>query len=234
MLTSCQNKTYSNSNFYFDTFCSWNFTSDEETNLNINSLIKKINILSDAYNTNDSLININYLNNHQDEFVEVDPLLIELLKKSLELQEYSNGLFNPLIGGLSNKMKNEMDKGSLLSNSNIEEEISIMNSSKIEFLDNKVKLSGGAQIDVGAIAKGFVLEKIYKSCEFKKSYYIFNFGESSILLGKPTKNSNFNIHQGEIIEYRSQDYIGVESVKYSSVSRENIRGVFRAHRPFYK
>ena len=64
--------------------------------------------------------------------------------------------------------------------------------------DNKVKIEGGAKIDLGAIAKGYVLEQIYKKFEFKSKQFLFNFGTSSIILGLSDAYNDFNVHYNNI------------------------------------
>ena len=197
ILTSCKTIKYENQLFCFDTICNYSFVSNEENGKNIELYIDKMNKLCDSFNEYNNITNV-YTINNSDDFVLVDSNLFDIIKVSLEIKDKTNGYFNPLIGGLSFLYKKYMEKNELPSEGEIKNELEIINNSKIILKDNKVKIEGGAKIDLGAIAKGYVLEQIYKKFEFKSKQFLFNFGTSSIILGLSDAYNDFNVHYNNI------------------------------------
>ena len=112
--------------------------------------------------------------------------LVQLIYESIRLCEKTNGYFNPLIGRLSHLWKEsiESDEPYTLSNEVIVNELEIMNSSKIVIEGNTILIEGLANLDLGAIAKGYATNK---AKEYLKSVnvngYMINAGASSVTLG---------------------------------------------------
>lgn len=112
--------------------------------------------------------------------------LIELVKESIKLCEKTNGYFNPLIGRLSHLWKEsiESDKPYILSEELIQSELEIMNSSQIIIEGNTISINGLANIDLGAIAKGYATNKVKEYLDsVNVKGYLINAGSSSVTLG---------------------------------------------------
>ena len=136
-----------------------------------------------------------YTLNHTNEKVEISKDLYRLLKRAKELQEIK--YFNPLIGSLSNKWKEALnptkDSGlepRVLSQAEIDEELAKINSSELKIEETAqgyfAQRVGEAQIDLGAIAKGYALDECLNKlehCTGDTDDYLFNLGNSSILTG---------------------------------------------------
>ena len=77
--------------------------------------------------------------------------------------------------------------------STIDEELLKIASSSLELLSSTtVKRSGDAEIDLGAVAKGFALDKVKSYLDKKNiSKYLVDCGCSSILLGEKPNGENF-------------------------------------------
>ena len=192
-LTSC-NKEIKRNSFYFDTYSETRlFEGNEEDLDNIDELFLKIDRLTDNYRSRN--INNVYTINNTTEPVEVDSKLYEVLKASfcncLEPLNY----FNPLCGSLSKKWKESLENNVVLPQAIIDEELLKMASTSVEFLENnQIKKTGDAEIDLGAVAKGYALDKVkqyFDGKNYKK--YLVDAGASSILLGEKNGGKKFKI-----------------------------------------
>lgn len=192
-LASCAKEIKRNS-FYFDTYTETRLFEGEESNLkDINQIFLKIDKLSDNFNARD--INNVYIINNSTENVQIEPELYKLLELSFSNDLSSLKYFNPLCGSLSKKWKNSLEKGEILDNSTITSELEKMNATTLEFLgNNTVKKTGEAEIDLGAVAKGFALDKIKEYLDEKEiSKYLIDAGSSSLLLGEKSGGKDFKI-----------------------------------------
>ena len=192
-LTSC-NKEIKRNSFYFDTYTETKlFEGNEEDLDNIDELFLKIDRLTDNYRSRN--INNVYTINNTSEPVEVDSKLYEVLKASfcncLEPLNY----FNPLCGSLSKKWKESLENNTVLPQAIIDEELLKMASTSVEFLENnQIKKTGDAEIDLGAVAKGYALDKVKQYLDGKNyKKYLVDAGASSILLGEKNGGKKFKI-----------------------------------------
>ena len=192
-LTSC-NKELKRNSFYFDTYTETRlFEGSEEDLDNIEDLFLRVDRLTDNYRSRN--INNVYTINHTSDPVEVDARLYEVLKASfcncLEPLNY----FNPLCGSLSKKWKESLENKAVLSQATIDEELLKMASTSVQFLENNhVKKTGDAEIDLGAVAKGYSLDLVKQYLDEQKySKYLIDAGQSSILLGEKNGGKKFKI-----------------------------------------
>lgn len=182
-LTSCNASTsmIEESAFYFDTYIDVKmYEGTKEEAKEIINTFKKYSLISDNYKESSELSKINSSN----EEVKVSKELYDLLKATFSYDKAVN--FNPLCGSLSKRWKESLEKKEVLDEVAIKEELDKMNSSSLSFLDNNiVKRSGEASIDLGAIAKGYTLDKVYDYFVSKNyKHYLVNAGNSSLLLGE--------------------------------------------------
>ncbi len=196
----------------------------------IPSLLDKYDQLSDNYHQKGNENSVYTLNETNDE-VTVSNDLHDLLEKALELKTATNGYFEPLIGKLSKLWKESLKNKQVLSQSVIEEELDKINNSELILLDEATQRMGQAEIDLGAIAKGYALDKVKEYLDAKEEkQYLINAGNSSILLGeKNTKSGLFNVG----LKYYNNAYlslkncfIGASGVQEQGVS---IDGVTYSH-----
>lgn len=193
-------------------------------------IIKNVDAISDAYNKRDvtSVYDINATN----ERIEISKDLYDLLNQSLNIKEKAKYI-NPLIGSLTKKWKESLNKNEVLSDSIIQEELTKINNSSLilEVEDNKyyAQRVGDALIDVGAVAKGFAIDKAQ---EYLKEHtdpeyeYLIDAGGSSVLLG-----NNFD-HKHSISSFKiklkdlSKDsylYLNNCYVSTSGISEQGVR-----------
>ena len=179
---------------YFDTYADIKLFEGEEQNLgDLSYILKKYSKITDNYLETD-LANI-YTINNSSEPVEVSEELYKVLEQTKDLEE-DLSYFNMMIGSLSKKWKEAIAEKHVLSNEIILSELEKINSSSLTLLDgNKVQKNGLAEIDLGAIAKGFGLDAVKAELKNKNiSKYIVDAGSSSILLGeKDTEDGLFTI-----------------------------------------
>ncbi len=192
-LSSCQKEIKRNS-FYFDTYTETRLYEGSEEDLSeINKIFSKIDKLTDNFKERD-LNNVYKINNSL-ENVQVEPELYEVLQASfcdcLDPLNY----YNPLIGSLSKKWKNSLENKGILDQTTIDLELAKMASTSVQFLeDNFVKKTGEAEIDLGAVAKGYALDKVKQYLDSKNyTKYLVDAGSSSILLGEKNGGKDFKI-----------------------------------------
>lgn len=149
--------------------------------------------------------------------------LVELLSESIKLSEKTNGYFNPLIGRLSHLWKDSIqsDTPYILDEELVENELKIMNESQIIIEGNTISIKGDANVDLGAIAKGYATNKAKEYLEsVNVKSYIINAGASSVTLGDKG-DDEFNIGLSKPLESglikkvrKSNISIGTSSYKH--------------------
>ena len=196
LLLSCtnNNKELNRKDFYFDTVISSTiYNSSDEHLTRINDMYSIYDKLSDNYLKRD-INNVYTINNSSDEVI-VDSKLYELLKLSYDIN-LEIDYFNILCGTLAKKYKEANNENKKLDEEIVNEELNNIKTTSIEFKENNVvRKSGKAEIDLGGIVKGYVLDKVKDYFSSNNiSSYIIDAGSSSILLGnKNTKDGLFTI-----------------------------------------
>ena len=192
-LSSCQKEIKRNS-FYFDTYTETRLYEGSTEDLSeINKIFSKIDKLTDNFRERD--LNNVYKINNSTESVQVEPELYEVLRASfcdcLDPLNY----YNPLIGSLSKKWKNSLENKAILDQETINLELNKMATTSVQFLEeNNVKKIGEAEIDLGAVAKGYALDKVKQYLDSKNyTKYLVDAGSSSILLGEKNGGKDFKI-----------------------------------------
>ena len=202
----------------FDTVVTMVFYDDANYKTYYNDIKAKfneINRISDDFNMNTDKNNVYVLNDKRE--VE-SSLLKDMLTKAIELKEETNGYFNPFIGRLTHKWKDAIKNNNVLSSTEIEEELSLMNNTTISFDGDIIKLEGQGNIDLGAFAKGYALEWAKNYLDEKKvdKYYI-NCGSSSIYVANKELNISLSkpYSNDSILDFKASNIgIATSSPKY--------------------
>ena len=202
----------------FDTVVTMVFYDDANYKTYYNDIKAKfneINRISDDFNINTDKNNVYVLNDKRE--VE-SSLLKDMLTKAIELKEETNGYFNPFIGRLTHKWKDAIKNNNVLSSTEIEEELSLMNNTTISFDGDIIKLEGQGNIDLGAFAKGYALEwaKNYLDEKEVDKYYI-NCGSSSIYVANKELNISLSkpYSNDSILDFKASNIgIATSSPKY--------------------
>ena len=185
--------------FCFDTAIDIRLFEGEKQNLNdIENIFSYYDKISDNYKQRD--VNNVYLVNNTNDDVLVDETLYSMLQKSFALKEEIR-YFNPLCGSLAKKWKESLKSSQILDEATIQSELNKMNNSSVLFKDNNlIQRLGEAEIDLGAVAKGFALDEVKKYLDSKSfSKYLINSGYSSILLGqKQSDDGLFSVGLSDI------------------------------------
>lgn len=184
-LISCsQGSTLESKVFCFDTAIDIRLFEGEKQNLtDIESIFSYYDKITDNYKSRD--LNNVYSINQTNEDVTVDQTLYSILQKTFALKDEVR-YFDPLCGSLAKKWKESLKSPQILDETTIQSELSKMSNSSVSFKENNViQRLGGAEIDLGAVAKGFALDEVKSYLDSKSfSKYLINSGYSSILLGK--------------------------------------------------
>ena len=188
-------------------------TSQENFDKKYNELykvIKKYSELFDIYNSYDDIINIKYLNNNAyKEPIEVDKEIIGLLNFSKLAYGVTNGKVNIAMGSVLSIWHDYREDGKALppksklieasKHTNIDIIIDNKNST-VFFKDKELK------IDVGAVAKGFVCNKIYEYITKNNLWQnaVISLGGNIITVGSKPNGNDFVIG---IENPNSNDYL---------------------------
>lgn len=190
-LASCSKTSLERKVFCFDTMVEIKLSDGSEEDLDhLEKIFTRYDQLSDNYRER-NVKNVFSINNTVED-VTVDADLYQLLKTTFE---FENPYFNPLCGSLSKAWKESLNNNKILSNDTITSLLEKMNSTNLNFKDNNVvQKNGEAEIDLGAIAKGYVLDQVKSYLDEKQyKHYLVNAGYSSILLGE--KDSDDGIYR---------------------------------------
>ena len=233
LLTSCSEnvKSIESKIFGFGTYAEIKLYEGDKTNVEeIENIFYQYDKLSDNYLERD-IENVYSINQTNDE-VTISSELYQMLEKSFNVVNEGATYFNPLCGSLAKKWKEALDAKEVLSDSVIAEELEKMNNSSLTFLNNNhVKRDGLAEIDLGAIAKGYTLDIVKNYLEENNIHqYLINAGSSSLLLGeKKSKDGLFSVGLKDI----KNAYLKLKNcfVSTSSISEQNakIDGVTYSH-----
>ena len=188
-LISCsQDSSLESKVFCFDTAIDIRLFEGQNDNLkDIENIFNYYDKITDNYKERDT--NNVYSINHTNEDVKVDETLYSVLQKSFALKE-DVCYFNPLCGSLVKKWKESLKSSQILDETTISNELTKMNNSSVLFKENSVvQRLGEAEIDLGAVAKGFALDEVKSYLDSKSfSKYLINSGYSSILLGQKSSD----------------------------------------------
>ena len=189
-------------------------------------ILEKFDKYADTKQRNETNV---YTLNHTNEKTEISSELYHLLSRAKELQKEVS-YFNPLVGSLSDKWKealNDIDNPQPLSDEIIQEELEKINSSELILEEAEQKYYaqrvGEAQIDLGAITKGFVLDECLSYLGFHTGItedYLFNLGSSSILLGK--NSQRYKTNKG------NNDVEGIYIVKVTDIANKEYLKTYKS------
>ncbi len=202
LLCSCAGKsTLTKSVFAMDTQISMQALTSQQSDLDyVLSAFEEIDAIADANYPHYNSVSV-YDINKATSRVLVSKELYDLLQFSLDMEEETEGYFNPLCYGLSSLWKNALhpsesgETAFLPASSSIEEELSkIKNTSLVlseeggayyACLEVKDASIGKAGIDLGGIAKGYASSVAKARAEERSlTYYFVNAGSSSMVFGE--------------------------------------------------
>ena len=131
-----------------------------------------------------------YALNHSEDFVELDPMVIEALGKAIELERETQGAFCYHLGEVTDLWISCLEKDELPAEEELSAALSRAKETSVEISGTRAKRIGRGKIDLNALGKGYCCEKIRESLREKGiSKYLVDGGTSSILIGENSGSS---------------------------------------------
>ena len=190
ILNIFKEQTYLKNMFYMDTYISVEVTSRNKAKAlkaidEIENIFKKYDSITNRYDTNSEIYKIN---NKVGTF-EISHELYDILKYSIDFYSNSNGLFNINMGSVIDVWKKYRDSSiGIPTKEELNKDTNINN---IKLLSNNKVYVNNANIDLGAIVKGYVTNLCKEYLSDKKiNKYIINAG-GNVVVGK--KNPYYKI-----------------------------------------
>lgn len=193
-------KEYTSNIFYMDTYIYVKIVSNNEERAkeilsNVENIYKTYHELSDKYNEYEGIKNLYYLNynNDESEYIEIDKKLYDLLQFGIDAYDKSNGLIDISIGNVLDVWKSY--RTSEYGVPTLEELQSVHTDSikDIVLLEKNKIENNHVNIDLGAIAKGYVTELAAKYLEKEGiNRYIINAG-GNVVVGENEDDIKYSI-----------------------------------------
>lgn len=186
----------------------------------------EISNIFDAYDSscdyyNYSPNNLKNLNTERNAYITNE--LKEVLEFSLTVGTFNNS-FNMYSGSINNLWK-EYFYGitTIFPNSEeVERTVYEMNNSQLEINGNYAQIIGNANIDLGAVAKGYAVMKVEEYLEINNiKNYLINAGNSNISLGEKSDGNDFQLAIKNVYD---NSYALVLSLSNKSVVTSSIEG----------
>lgn len=138
---------------------------------------------------------ISQINNAGGAPVEVSEDTITLIKKGIYYSEMSNGAFDITIGSVTDLWDFKAENPSVPDKQKLADAVSHVNYKNIIIKDNTVRLlDAKAKLDVGAIAKGFIADRLKDYLEEEGvTHALINLGGNVLAMGKKLDGSEYNI-----------------------------------------
>lgn len=138
---------------------------------------------------------ISRINNAGGAPVEVSEETITLIEKGIYYSEMSNGAFDITIGSISSLWDFKAESPSIPDAAAIADAVSHVNYKNIMIQDNTVRLLDPyAKLDVGAVAKGYIADRLREYLEEEGiDHAMIDLGGNIIAMGSKLDGSDYNI-----------------------------------------
>ena len=188
LFSSCSSKTYIQ-DFAFDTLIDIRYEANptkinsKELQEQIEKEYKKLDKNLNFYSSNSELNKINSSNSP----ITVDHETLDIIQQSYILQNESlKDYFSITMGGINKLWKDKLNKETpgIPSSEEIKIEAEKIATTSLVFTPTSVQRIGDAKIDLGAVVKGYALDKINSLLkENEITNYVLDLGHSSIAIG---------------------------------------------------
>lgn len=180
LLTGCQSKEYSKKLYYMDTVINIKIYNVSEKKADkafedLENLYKKYDEITNMYSIKSELNNLK-------SYMDMSDELYELIEYGASWYDKSNGLLNINIGGVT-KIWHDFRETGIFPNFNLLEQVNI---DKIILKDKQIT-NEFFNIDLGAIAKGYVTQKAGKYLEDNDIFYYIIDAGGNVKVGKSNK-----------------------------------------------
>lgn len=231
-IPSKENRTYTDT--LFDTVISVEILDpvDKEVMEGCRSLCQKYDTLFSKTNENSDIYKIN---NAGGGAVEVSKDTLKLIKKGIYYSELSGGVFDITIGSLSNLWDFKAETPAIPAPEAIASALSHVNYQNIMIQDNTVRLiDPNAAIDVGAIAKGYIADRIKDYLKDNGvKHAVVNLGGNVLVLGTKTDGSKYNIGIQKPFDKTGQPVTSVKVADQSVVTTGTYQRYFEIDGKLY-
>lgn len=192
-------KEYSKNLFYMDTYIYVKIYEKDKNKANkilneVEQIYKEYHQLSDRYNAYDDINNLYYIhnNNEENEYIEIDSRLYDMLEYGIYWYDKSGGLIDISMGNVIDVWKKYRENKNGVPTTF---ELNNANNSKNDIIlkDNNLILNNHANIDLGAISKGYTTNAVKEYLEKNNiNKYLINAG-GTVVVGDNYKNSVYKI-----------------------------------------
>jgi len=158
------------------------------------------------------------INNAHGEATAVDPATIEVISKSIEFGELSAGLFDITVGRLS-RLWNFSENEEIPEGAALAETHATVDFRQISIFDNTVTLANAdAWIDLGAIAKGYIADRVADFLiENGVSSAMINLGGDIRLVGDRGDGNPWRLAIRNPFDYGDEPHVAVLEVSSAAV-----------------
>lgn len=180
---------------------------------NIVEVLNRIEYIINNYNKMWSIYNknslINKINNSND-YILVDNNTLDIIKKSIYYSNKTNGYFDITTSKINILWKSSIKNKIIPDIKDINKYLKNINYKKIFIEDNKIKLGKNQNIDLGGIAKGYILDEIINILSnYDIEYGLINLGGTIHIIGKsyvgirnPFNPLNNNINDDYVLKVK--------------------------------
>ena len=157
------------------------------------ALFSKIDKLSTRYDIIEG--NIGYINSESGKSITIDPLLAEQLETAIAYSQKTDNQFNIALGKLIDLWQKKEIKNTLPTEDEISLSLKNTDSSEILLADNRLTIPEGMVLDLGAVSKGYAIEKTGQLLNAKQHLTgaIINGGGNVKVLGTPPGKDFYRI-----------------------------------------
>ena len=193
-LTSCSNENpMSRQSFMLNTLCEISIYSGKDKAV-LNGAFDKITYYEDMFSTTVEGSDIYKLNHADGDFVEVSDDTIKILEDSKKYYELSGGLLDITLGNATSLWDFTGENNTLPDDGKIKAAILNIGCNNIIIDGTKVSLKNGVNIDLGAVAKGYIADRVREYLEQNGvSRAIINLGGNVIVMGSKSKNEDWTV-----------------------------------------
>lgn len=174
---------------YFDTFVTLTAYGREVPEECFENLIKYDTLFSKTESGSD----IVRLNSAGGKSVNVSDDTLELLNLAEKYRVLSGGRFSHLSGALTELWDFKTDAPSLPKSSDIDRALESVKNGSVEISENGARLTKGAKIDIGGIAKGYIADKISEIYKKNNVSGIIDLGGNILTVGEKPDGSLFTV-----------------------------------------
>ncbi len=154
-----------------------------------------VNELDAKLSCHDENSTVSEINDEVDELFYVDDETIEIVSDSLSISKQLNGAFDPTVGAATLLWNITNENVAVPTEDEVQDSLSHIGNDKIEVIgDTVIKHDRKTKLDLGAVAKGYALQRIkdYLEGTFVTNA-IVNFGGSVVLIGNKPNESLYKI-----------------------------------------